>query len=231
MTEINEASGELTPELTPRPRISGALQFATAEYAHLPETETCVACGQQLGGSYYQAGDQRLCNRCAERVFETFPRDTQARLTRALLAGAGAALVSLVIYAGFTIATHIYIGYLALGVGWLVGKAIIKASGGVGGRRYQIAAVVLTYLAIAMAEIPVILYNILHDPKIHIGAGFHFARIIPQLLWYGATSPFQQLRQLSQGLIGLFILFIGLRIAWQMTAQRGPSIQGPLSAA
>ncbi len=64
-------------------------------------------------------------------------------------------MVGLAFYAGFTIVTDIYIGYVSLAVGWLVGKAIMLGSKGIGGRRYQIAAVILTYAAVSLAAIPI----------------------------------------------------------------------------
>jgi hypothetical protein len=207
--------------------ITGLPQFSTAEYAHLPATETCAICSRTLGASYYRAGEKKFCGACSERVLEAYPRDNSTRFTRALLLGLAAAAIGLAVYAGFTIVTHIYIGYLALGVGWFVAKAMLQGSGNVGGRRYQIAAVLLTYAAIAMAEAPILLYSILHNPKIHIGPNFHIVRIIPQLLWFGIASPFLALRQPVQGLLGLFILIIGLRIAWRMTTAREVSIDGP----
>lgn len=231
MAETDEASGELAPGLTPPARVSGLPQFATAEYAHLPATETCAGCARRLSESYYRAGEQKLCGDCAGRLLAAFPRDSQARFTRALLLGVGAAAAGLAVYAGFTIVTHLYIGYLSLGVGWLVARAMLQGSGGVGGRRYQIAAVTLTYLSIALAEVPILVYGILHNPKIHLGAGFSFARSALPLLWFGISSPFQQLRQPLQGLLGLFILSIGLRIAWRMTQARSVAIDGPYPAA
>lgn len=231
MPETNEASGEMTPALTAPPAISGIPQFSTAEYAHLPQTETCALCSQRFGESYYRAGQQKLCAACAERVLAAFPRDNQTRFVRGQLLGIGAALVGLAAYAAFTIVAHIYFGYIALGVGWLIGKAILKGSGNVGGRRYQIAAVALTYLSIALAEVPILIANILHNPKVHLGPQFNWARAAGPLLWYGITSPFQALRQPAQGVIGLIILFIGLRIAWTMTQMRGVAMDGPYPVA
>jgi uncharacterized protein (DUF983 family) len=209
-------------------------QFATAEYAHLPQTETCAMCGQLFGESYYRVQEKKVCSACAERVQATFPQDSHTAFTRGLLLGIGAAIVALAVYAGFTIVTHIYLGYLALGVGWFIAKAMLMGSGGVGGRRYQITAVLLTYAAISLAAIPILLHQILQSPKIHNGTGVMLGVLIhfwPRLLWYGIASPFLELSQLVQGLLGLFILFIGLRIAWQMTRTRGVAIDGPFPVA
>jgi hypothetical protein len=71
------------------------------------------------------------------------------------LYGIGAAVAGLILYATFAIATGIVIGYVSLAVGWMVGKAILKGSGGVGGRRYRITAALLTYAAVSMAAVPI----------------------------------------------------------------------------
>jgi hypothetical protein len=47
----------------------------------------------------------------------------------------------------------------------------------------------------------------------------------------GLASPFLELSDPIHGLIGLFILSIGLRIAWQLTARRAPAIDGPFQSA
>jgi hypothetical protein len=91
------------------------------------------------------------------------PADTHAAFSRAVLYGVGGALVGLCIYAGFEILTNFTIGYLALAVGWIVAKAMMKGSDGIGGRRYQITAVALTYFAVSVAAIPVFLYSYSHE--------------------------------------------------------------------
>lgn len=77
---------------------------------------------------------------------------------KAIVYGLGGFLAGLILYAGFSIATGIQIGYLSLAVGWIIGKAMMMGSGNIGGRRYQIAAVVLTYAAVSMAAIPIALH-------------------------------------------------------------------------
>lgn len=138
-------------------------------------------------------------------------RTESALFTHALLYGIGAAILGSVLYAAFTIVTHIEIGYVAIGVGYLVGKAMLAATKGVGGRRYQIAAAALTYLSVSMAFVPETLYG-LHK------RGIPMARITGRgwtmLAGYGVASPFLGLGEGVGGLIGLFILFIGIRAAW-----------------
>ena len=95
------------------------------------------------------------CEGCVQELERRQPADSHAGYVRGMLFGAGAAIVGMASYAGFTILTGLYIGYVSLAVGWLVGKAIMLGSKGIGGRRYQIAAVVLTYAAVSLAAVPI----------------------------------------------------------------------------
>lgn len=95
------------------------------------------------------------CGRCADQARLKMPQDSHSRLVRAVLFGLVGFAIGLTLYAAFVIITGISIGYAALAVGWIVGKAVLLGSGGVGGRKYQIAAVLLTYAAVSMAVIPI----------------------------------------------------------------------------
>jgi hypothetical protein len=94
------------------------------------------------------------CPTCAAAAHSASPRDTHAAFVRALLFGAGGAILGLILYSAFGIITGLVIGYLSLGVGYVVGKAMMFGSKGIGGRRYQIAAVGFTYAAVALSAIP-----------------------------------------------------------------------------
>ena len=53
--------------------------------------------------------------------------------------------------------------------------------------------------------------------------------IIGSLLFAGLASPFLELQDPIHGALGLIILFVGLRIAWQLTAEKKLDILGPFS--
>jgi hypothetical protein len=234
-------------------------QFATAEYSHIPGTERCRICNSLISGQYYRVNGQMACSTCATQASEGQPSDSHSAFARGLLLGIGAALLGLALYAGFTIVTGFYVGYIALGVGWLIAKAIKKGANGLGGPRYQIAAVLLTYAAISMAAVPIwIADGIKHRPQV---AGqqqsaakpsadsddssnddteqprpapgsrpqVNVGKFLVQLVFIGLASPFLALRDPLHGAIGLFILFIGLRIAWQLTAASPLAVDGPYS--
>lgn len=133
-----------------------APQFSTAEYSNQPSADTCKVCQQPITGMFYRANYAMVCGSCADRVKREIPQDSHARFVRGLLFGIGGFLAALIAYSAVGILLRGWtIGYLSLGVGWIVGKAIITGSGGVGGRRYQILAVLLTYAAVSMSAIPI----------------------------------------------------------------------------
>ena len=198
-------------------------QFSTAEYAQQPTTEHCRLCGTPLATEYYRVRGQDACASCADNARGGQASDSSSSaFTRALLFGVGAAIVGLAGYSAFTIATSLYVGYVALGVGYIVAKAMKTGSGGLGGRPYQIAAVILTYLAIALAEIPIVLWQF----RARIPSGRMLSLAI-RLLPVGITSPIRDMRSPVHGLINLVILFVGLRIAWRGTAAASATVEGP----
>jgi hypothetical protein len=131
-------------------------QFGTAEYAGQPGSNLCEFCQQPLSGTYYRVNAARACPSCAERMRSEIERDKHAAYVRALAYGVGAAVVGLIGYALIAILLQGWvISYMSIGVGWIVGTAMMKGSNGVGGRRYQIAAALLTYAAVSMAAVPI----------------------------------------------------------------------------
>ena len=131
-------------------------QFGTAEYAPKPVNDRCQFCQQPLGGTYYQVNAAMACPGCAEKMRTDIDRDKHAAYVRALTYGIGAAVVGLIGYALIAILLQGWvISYMSIGVGWIVGTAMMKGSNGVGGKRYQIAAALLTYAAVSMAAVPI----------------------------------------------------------------------------
>ncbi len=177
----------------------------------------CAHCGGPFGVRSNVVDRKLFCDKCAAAAGATLSGDSHAVFVRSLVFGVGAALVGLAFYATFTIVTHMYLGYVALAVGWLVGKAMMAGSKGVGGQRYQIAAVILTYAAISLASVPIIITR-----AIQHGAGastdIDWTAVVGRLVVWGIASPFLEVGAGISGIIGLVILFVGLRIAYRMTA-------------
>src|SRR5690242_12951566 len=133
-------------------------QFSTAEYA--PNTPAvCAGCRNAISGTYFSINGAPVCPECTRRIQEQIPRDSHGAFVRASVFGIAGALVGLALYVGFALVTGIVIGWASVAVGFIVGKAMSLGSGGVGGRRYQIVAVLLTYLAVSMSAVPIALYE------------------------------------------------------------------------
>lgn len=74
------------------------------------------------------------------------------RLAPAIAAGIVAAIVAAVAWYFIVSLSNVQIGFLAIGVGLIIGFAMRWAAGGVGGMNLQIGAVVLTALSMFVAE-------------------------------------------------------------------------------
>ena len=240
----------MTDELSPSP------QFGTAEYLGTAGGDRCQFCHQPIGTNYFRINAATACAACADQARNQLAKDTHSAFARAVLFGVGAAVLGLILYATFEIITSITIGYAALAVGWIIGKAMITASGGIGGRRYQIVAVLLTYAAVSLAAVPVAIHDFAQHPRelqkksaqtngasspdslspdsssgadsspVNQKPGFGAEMV--RLAFLGLASPFLDLASNPfGGLIGLFILFIGMRFAWHFTASRPAEVFGP----
>lgn len=236
------------------PDYNATPQFGTAEYRPQPAPDSCKLCGQPVGAQYYRVGEALACPSCAERVQREGPKDSHAAFTQALVFGIGGAIAGLILYATFVILTDVIIGYVSLAVGWIVAKAMMKGSQGIGGRRYQVTAALLTYAAVSLAYIPIVIsYAIKHRPpqqqvrtvdrapsgeqsdnsqsqassKPKISRG--------QALWeltkWGLASPFLLLFR-GTGFISFFILLIGIRLAWKIAEGKPETtVYGPFANA
>jgi hypothetical protein len=194
-------------------------QFNTAEYSS--GGENCKSCKQPIAGTYYRINGMLACERCAGQVQQQSPKDTHNAFARAITFGIVAAILGCALYAGFVIVSGISIGFVSLAVGWLIGKGMKMGSSGIGGRRYQIAAAALTYIAVSMAEVPIVLhYSGKSLPAMN-------AAVAGRIALFGLESPFRDLSNPFNGLIGLVILFVGMQIAWKLTAGPKLDIQGP----
>jgi len=235
-------------------------QFQTAEYAGAKASEVCKLCKQPIGAAYYRVGEAMACEACAQKATSDLPKDSHSAYSRGLLFGIGGAIVGLILYSAFSIITGLIIGYVSLAVGYIVGKAIKAGSRGLGGRRYQITAALLTYAAVSVAAIPIGISQIIKEPKpqataqvssqtssnsgaeepgpsnseqqsssegpslAHKGLGVQ----LMALLAIGLASPFLALQDPFHGIIGLVILAVGIRIAWQITdGKPADQITGP----
>jgi hypothetical protein len=233
-------------------------QFGTAEYSNRPETERCSLCQQSVGTSYYRLNSKMVCSSCAQKAKSGLPIESKSAYLKALLYGSVAALAGFILYSTVGIATGLEIGYVSLAVGFLVGAGMKKGAGGVGGRKYQVTAALLTYAAVSVSAIPIYMYMERSQAKhpqqmvqqTRDGAqdssaaersgdnaappkksAMSFGAAIGMLLLIGLASPFLSLSGGVSGVIGLVILFVGMRFAWKQTAAHVLALDGPFDNA
>ena len=140
-------------------------QFAKAEYVGTAGNDHCRFCNKPISSSFYRVNAAMACSECAKHAETLAAPSSHSDFMRAVLYGVGAAIAGLALYAAFEIMTGITIGYASLAVGWMIAKAMLKGSNGTGGRRYQITAALLTYFAVAMAAIPVVISDDMKRPS------------------------------------------------------------------
>lgn len=218
---------------------NGVPQFATAEYAQ-PGAALCKSCGKSITGAFYRANGVPICGCCAQRIRDRMPVDSHPAFVRGICCGVGGAILGLALYVGFALATGWIVGFVSLAVGYIVGKAIVFGSGGVGGRRYQVAAVLLTYAAVSMAAVPIAISQHMKqnsaqqqvqasDPATADQQKTRPLKALGVLIGIGLASPFLDLANPAHGVIGLVILFVGIRIAWRLSARPTVNIVGPIN--
>jgi hypothetical protein len=137
------------------------LQFSTAEPTAplTPDSDasavTCAQCARPIATHYYTVAGRTMCGACkagVERALAGEGGSRAGRITRSLLLGLGAAVLGAVIWFTVSVISDGYsFAIIAILMGWMVGRAVQMGNGGRGGRRYQVAAALLTYLSIAMS--------------------------------------------------------------------------------
>lgn len=187
--------------------------FDQAEYAEVPFVPTASAGKRQplLWGGV--AVDE------TREVSESSPN----YLLRAIAGGLIGAALGAICYAAFIDLTGWTIGYLAILVGWLVGKGMMTASEDRGGPQYQVAATALTYLAVAAGEaIMVYLWASQRRPvSLDVSTLLGLAKV-------GLMFPMLNfMRSPGSGMIDMIILFVGLRAAYRMTSDNPRSRRTP----
>ncbi len=150
------------------------------------------------------------------------PSTDAALLARAILFGLAGAVAGAVLYGGFIHLTHINIGYLSIVVAYLVAKAMTFGSGERGGRPFQISAIVLTCVSIALGNALMAYWTVRAEGPFRLSGHTAF-----RLLRFGFLEPFYEFQQSAAG--ALLTLFIGLRAAWRMTSGVPGAIRHPFS--
>jgi hypothetical protein len=189
------------------------LQFEHATYEQAQPGVACGMCGAPVGGEYWQWVGRAVCVRCRDRVFqlEADARSPQS-FARAALMGAGTALGCGVAYAVLCAFRPHQLAIVTIGIGYVVATVVRKATSNVSGRRYQVLAVVLTYMASAMGYAPALWPFIKESPD--------------QISLYGQLLAAPVVNAPDAPLVVLIIGF-GMYEAWRRAQGIPMTVTGP----
>jgi hypothetical protein len=134
---------------------------------------------------------------------------------RTLLFGLGAAIVGAIIYFAVLKITGLELSLITILIGFMVGTAVMKGSQSRGGRRYQVIAVVLTYLAIGLA---------FGSAAVSEGP---LPGLIGALLLVLALPVMVVVGSMPGGLLSALIMGFGLLQAWTIPRHVPLEISGP----
>jgi hypothetical protein len=220
------------------------LQFEHAEFATPAPAQSCAHCGAAAVPEYHELNGKVFCAACRQRIEASLEKmRTSGSMWRAFLYGFGAAVVGSVIYYAVSAITGFQFGLIAVVIGFGVGKAVRKGSGSLGGRRYQILAVLLTYFSIASTNVPpIIKYMSEHATKNQAAASTPPAPKPPIrlpkplgvlagiVLLFGLALALPILN-IAHDFLGIIIIGIGLWEAWKFTRRVKVEFKGPFTVA
>jgi hypothetical protein len=179
----------------------------------------CASCGRAIEDVYYSGNGRTFCAACRTGIEAALA--SGGRFGPGLLLGLGGAILGGTVYFAVTAISGYELSLITILIGWLVGRGLQKGSGVPGGRRYQVAAVVLTYLAVAGAYLALGLRQGLPE-------GADPARLVFVSLRLPVAAG---LADPPGSLLGLLIIGIGLYQAWQMTRRPVLTLSGPFRIA
>ena len=207
---------------------------------------TCVACQRTIDVEYFDVNGQTACETCRTQIaaHATTPKGVGV-MVRAGLFGFGAAILGAVLYYAVIAIANLEIGIVAIAIGYMVGYGVRMGTGGRGGRRFQVLALLLTYWAVGLAYTPLIFQQMNgsggettesseaapgpepaniegapEDPSLTLALAFLLAlsMALPVLVVIGS---------MPSGLISAAIIVFGMLQAWRMTAAPNVQITGP----
>jgi len=203
--------------------LSEPIKFDRAEYSEVTAL-LCKLCREPLKYEYYDLAGAPICRYCRDKIAEgRSPSAGSHRLLRAAGFGLAAAAFGAAGYASIVNLTGIEFGFMAVILGYVVGRSVSVGSYHWGGRLYQAVAMVLTYVAICVEYTPQILNTV---------KGNHSIFLIITAFIISLAAPFLILFERgASGILGLFIIGIGLYEAWKLNKRGAREIAGPFPIA
>jgi hypothetical protein len=230
------------------------LQFDTAVPQVTPSAigamqgVACAMCQRAIADEYFDVNGQSVCDSCRAQLAQMAETPLGWGLfAKAAIFGLGAAIAGAILYYAVIAITDFEIGIVAIAIGYMVGWAVRKGTGGRGGRRFQVLALVLTYWAVGLAYTPITFKQLAEEDTTQQAQGQEANASAPALT--PAESPAEPVNipvvvafllglslalpvlvvfgSLPGGLISGAIIAFGMQQAWRMTGVPALLISGP----
>ena len=216
----------------------------------------CEFCQTSIDTEYYHVNGTMCCGGCRGRLESA--TETPRGFAPLVIAGAfglAAGIVGAAIYYAVIAITHLEIGIVAILIGYMVGRAVRKGARGHGGLRFQILAVALTYVSVALAYTPLVIQemrtsrtqsqqqaaastsdsrrpaeattDVAPDTRPRPSGGSLLLGLAMLLGFILALPVLAVFGSLPTSLIGGVIIGIGMQQAWKMTAAPRLEFLGP----
>jgi hypothetical protein len=203
--------------------VSDPLQLDRAEYTQ-PQTTSCAGCQREIRDTYYEVNRKVLCTTCHAAVAASLTGGSRSlRFFTALGYGLGAAAAGSILYYGVRAITGYELGLISILVGYAVGTAVKKGSGGRGGWFYQALAIFLTYTSIVMNYLPDVVKVVQEQSTGHLGV-IGWVLITPLMILFAYGAP---ILSGFQNVLGLLIIGFGVYEAWKINKRVVIQINGP----
>jgi hypothetical protein len=145
----------------PTPSTNAPMQFDRAvnkDGAAKGPGVVCSMCNRSIVEKYWTLGDQPTCISCKSKTEREAAKAKGAgTFAWSAFYGFGAAIGGAILYYAVIKILNLEMALVAIAIGYMVGYAMRKGANGWGGKRFQIAAVGLTYLSVGMAYVPLVL--------------------------------------------------------------------------
>jgi hypothetical protein len=199
------------------PQPAANIHFDRAEFESPPE-RTCANCAGALRSEYYECNGQMICGSCASNLnLLLSDRQRSSGLLRAFGAGLAAAIAGCAVYAAVRLTGYEF-SLIAIGVGYLVGRAVRWGSGGRGGAQFQAMAIILTYVSITSSALPFIIRQFTQDGS---------SLTLPGAVVMFVISLWLPFARGWSNILGILIIGIGLWEAWRLNRGAKIAITGP----
>lgn len=179
-----------------------------------PVTGLCAFCGKIIVGKIGRVESKAACEGCAAAAAVDFLED-RILLTRGLFLGGVAALVYFLLLACLDVVLDgVRVpSFMALPVGWIVARSFALGSRGAPGIKFRMTPVVISYLAMSLAAVPVLLMHAVDAARANAGwITYAFLQIplraLTSPLWVDKTNQLMSM-------VNFLFLAAGLGVAWK----------------